>query len=160
MIDPISAMAMATTAFTTIKRVVAAGQEFENVAGQMGKWYTAVADFRKGQSLQKRPPLFKKLFASGSVEEEALALLLHEKKLMEQEKELMSLLNFRFGYGTWDELKEMRRKIQKEREKQVWAQAEMRRNLIEGISIFFLILIVTAFLGGLAYFIGKNKGMW
>ena len=160
MIDPISAMAMATTAFTTIKRVVAAGQEFENVAGQMGKWYTAVADFRKGQSLQKRPPLFKKLFASGSVEEEALALLLHEKKLMEQEKELMSLLNFRFGYGTWDELKEMRRKIQKEREKQVWAQAEMRRNLIEVISIVFLILITTAFLGGLAYFIGKNKGMW
>ena len=160
MIDPISAMAMATTAFTTIKRVVAAGQEFENVAGQMGKWYTAVADFRKGQSLQKRPPLFKKLFASGSVEEEALALLLHEKKLMEQEKELMSLLNFRFGYGTWDELKEMRRKIQKEREKQVWAQAEMRRNLIEVISIVFLILITTASLGGLAYFIGKNKGMW
>ena len=62
MIDPISAMTMATTAFTTIKRVVAAGQEFENVAGQMGKWYTAVADFRKGQQLQKRPPLFKKLF--------------------------------------------------------------------------------------------------
>jgi hypothetical protein len=160
MIDPISAMAMATTAFTTIKRVVAAGQEFENVAGQMGKWYTAVADFRKGQSLQKRPPLFKKLFASGSVEEEALALLLHEKKLMEQEKELMSLLNFRFGYGTWDELKEMRRKIQKEREKQIWAQAEMRRNLIEVISIVFLILITTAFLGGLAYFIGKTRGMW
>ena len=160
MIDPISAMTMATTAFTTIKRVVAAGQEFENVAGQMGKWYTAVADFRKGQSLQKRPPLFKKLFASGSVEEEALALLLHEKKLMEQEKELMSLLNFRFGYGTWDELKEMRRKIQKEREKQIWAQAEMRRNLIEVISIVFLILITTASLGGLAYFIGKTRGMW
>ena len=51
----------------------------------------------------------------------------------------MALLNFRFGYGTWDELKEMRRKISKEREKQVWAQAELRRNLIEGLSIFIFL---------------------
>ena len=55
--------------------------------GQMGKWYSAVSDFRKGQSMQKKPPLFKKLFAAGSVEEEALALLIHEKKIMEMEKE-------------------------------------------------------------------------
>ena len=159
MIDPISAMTMATTAFTAIKRVVAAGQEFENVAGQMGKWYTAVADFRKGQQLQKRPPLFKKLFASGSVEEEALALLLHEKKLMEQEKELMALLNFRFGYGTWDELKEMRRKISKEREKQVWAQAELRRNLIEGISIFILVCLTFLLVSGIVYGIMLKQGI-
>lgn len=159
MIDPISAMTMATTAFTAIKRVVAAGQEFENVAGQMGKWYTAVADFRKGQQLQKRPPLFKKLFASGSVEEEALALLLHEKKLMEQEKELMALLNFRFGYGTWDELKEMRRKISKEREKQVWAQAELRRNLIEGISIFILVCLTFLLVSGIVYGIFLKQGI-
>jgi len=159
MIDPISAMTMATTAFTTIKRVVAAGQEFENVAGQMGKWYTAVADFRKGQQLQKRPPLFKKLFSSGSVEEEALALLLHEKKLMEQEKELMALLNFRFGYGTWDELKEMRRKISKQREKQVWAQAELRRNLIEGISIFILVCLTFLLVSGIVYGILVKQGI-
>ena len=28
----------------------------------MGKWYTAISDFRKGQQMQKKPPLFKKLF--------------------------------------------------------------------------------------------------
>ena len=35
----------------------------------MGKWYTAISDFRKGQQMQKKPPLFKKLFNAGSVEE-------------------------------------------------------------------------------------------
>ena len=63
----------------------------------MGKWYTAISDFRKGQQMQKKPPLFKKLFNAGSVEEEALQLLLHEKKIIEQEKELQALLNFRYG---------------------------------------------------------------
>lgn len=159
MIDPITAITLATTAFNTVKKCVQAGQEFENVAGQMGKWYTAVADFRKGQSLQKRPPIFKKLFNSGSVEEEALALLLHEKKLMEQEKELQALLNFRFGYGTWDELKEMRRKISKQREKEIWKQAELRRDLIEGISVVFLIFLGTGLIGGVAYFYMLRNGI-
>jgi len=159
MIDPISAVTMATTAFNTVKKFVAAGQDFENCMGQMGKWYTAVSDFRKGQSLQKRPPLFKKLFAAGSVEEEALALLIQEKKIAEQEKELMALLNFRFGYGTWDELKEMRRKIAKQREKEVYAQAELRRNMIEAVSIFALITLCAVVVGGVFYFIAKSKGM-
>ena len=53
----------------------------------------------------------------------------------------MALLNFRFGYGTWDELKEMRPKIAKDREKEVYAQAELRRNLIEAFSISLLIML-------------------
>ena len=107
----------------------------------MGKWYTAISDFRKGQQMQKKPPLFKKLFNAGSVEEEALNLLMHEKKIIEQEKELQALLNFRYGYGTWDELKEMRRKIRDRREKEVYKQAQMRRDLIEAMQIGFAILI-------------------
>ena len=88
MIDPFSAIAAATTAFNTVKKFVNAGQDFENTVGQMGKWYTAVSDFRKGHQMKKKPPMFKKLLAAGSVEEEALHLLMHEKKITEQEKEL------------------------------------------------------------------------
>ena len=70
----------------------------------------------------------------------------------------MALLNFRFGYGTWDELKEMRRKIAKDREKEVYAQAELRRNLIEAISIFFLIMLGAGLVFGVAYWIAVSKG--
>ena len=70
----------------------------------------------------------------------------------------MALLNFRFGYGTWDELKEMRRKIAKDREKEVYAQAELRRNLIEAISIFFLIMLGAVLVFGIAYWIAVSKG--
>jgi hypothetical protein len=125
----------------------------------MGKWYTAISDFRKGQQMQKKPPLFKKLFNAGSVEEEALNLLMHEKKIIEQEKELQALLNFRYGYGTWDELKEMRRKIRDRREKEVYKQAQMRRDLIEAMQIGFAILIVLGFVIGLMWFALDFRGM-
>ena len=125
----------------------------------MGKWYTAISDFRKGQQMQKKPPLFKKLFNAGSVEEEALNLLMHEKKIIEQEKELQALLNFRYGYGTWDELKEMRRKIRDRREKEVYKQAQMRIDLIEAMQIGFAILIVLGFVIGLMWFALDFRGM-
>ena len=144
----------------TVQKFVAAGQDFENTIGQMGKWYTAVADFRKGQQLQKKPPLFKKLFNAGSVEEEALALLIHEKKIMEQEKELRTILNWRYGHSTWDELTEMRRQIAKKREKEVYRQAELRRNLIETVSIAGALILVISILAIIVYFIGSSQGKW
>lgn len=159
MIDPFTAMAAATTAFQTVKKFVNAGQDFENVMGQMGKWYTSVSDFRKGQQLQKKPPIFKKLLAAGSVEEEALNLLIHEKKIMEMEKELQTLLNYRFGFGTWDELKEMQRKIRAQREREVYKQAEARQAIINGIAIIALLLALSGMVFGLFYFIAKAKGM-
>ena len=125
----------------------------------MGKWYTAISDFRKGQQMQKKPPLFKKLFNAGSVEEEALQLLMHEKKILEQEKELQALLNFRYGYGTWDELKEMRRKIKDRREKEVYKQAQMRADFVEAIQIGIVILVLLGFIGGLLWYALSTKGI-
>ena len=96
MLDPITAISVATTTFKAIQKAVTVGQDIENVTKQMGKWYGAVSDIRKAQDLNRRPPLFKKLFAGGSVEEEALQLLIHDKKIREQEQELRTLLNFRY----------------------------------------------------------------
>ena len=160
MIDPFTAIAAATTAFNTVKKFVNAGQDFENTVGQMGKWYTAVSDFRRGQQMQKKPPLFKKVFSAGSVEEEALQLLMHEKKVLEQEKELQQMLNMRYGYGTWDELKEMRRKIRAQRERDVYKQAELRKDLIETITITIVVAIGIVFIGAIIYFIGSAQGKW
>ena len=159
MIDPITAITAATAAFNTVKKFVHAGQDFENCMGQMGKWYTSVSDFRKGQQMQKNPPIFKKLLAPGSVEEEALNLLIHEKKVMEMEKELQEMLNARFGYKTWDELKQLQRKIRADRQKQVYDAAERRQSFINTVMLFLLLGALVSMLGGIFYFILKAKGM-
>lgn len=159
MIDPFTAIAAATTAFKTVQKFVQAGQDFENTVGQMGKWYTAVSDFRRGQQMQKKPPLFKKLFNAGSVEEEALQLLMHEKKIIEQEKELQTILNFRYGFGTWDELTEMRRKIRDQREKTLYKQARRQAAFVEAVQIGVAIALLLVLSGGLLYWVASARGI-
>lgn len=151
MIDPVSAFAVATTAYKTISQAVAVGQDFENVASQLGKWFTATSDLRKAQDFNKRPPLFKKVFAGGSVEEEALELLIQEKKIQEMEKDLRTLLNYRYGHRTWEEMIEMRRKIKAQREKEVYRMIEWKRNILEAVAVLMLIVLIGGTLLGITY---------
>lgn len=151
MIDPVSAFAVATTAYKTISQAVAVGQDFENVASQLGKWFTATSDLRKAQDFNKRPPLFKKVFAGGSVEEEALELLIQEKKIQEMEKDLRTLLNYRYGHRTWEEMIEMRRKIKAQREKEVYRMIEWKRNILEAVAVLMLIVLIGGALLGITY---------
>ena len=124
----------------------------------MGKWFGAVSDVRKAQQNNKKPPLFKKLFQAGSVEEEALALLIHEKTIKEQEAELQTLLNWRYVFGTWKELIEMRRKIRLEREATIYKQQERKQALIDGILIVFLIALLASVLIGFIWLM-KTQGI-
>ena len=62
MIDPVTAIAGATAAFNTIKAGFAAGREIESMAGDLGRWMNSVSDIRKAEELNKKPPIFKKLF--------------------------------------------------------------------------------------------------
>lgn len=160
MIDPITAITAATAAFNGVKKLVAAGREIEDVVGQLGKWYGAAADLQRAEQQRKNPPLFKKLFAGGSIEEEALAVIVQKKKLEEQEKQLQDLLNIRFGFGTWKEMVELRRKIKKEREDTIYKQEERRQAFIEGFLVIFLVTAGFGIVGGTVFLTGLGAGWW
>ena len=70
MIDPVTAISIATNAFGTIKRMVEAGRDVEDTLSQVGRWYGAVSDLNECQRRAENPPLFKKIVASQSVEQE------------------------------------------------------------------------------------------
>ena len=160
MIDPITAISAATAAFNGVKKLVHAGRELEDIVGQLGKWYGAASDLTRAESQRKNPPLFTKLFSGGSVEQEALEILVHKKKMEEQEKQLQDMLNVRFGYGTWKEMIELRRKIRKEREDTVYRQMEARRAFFENVAV--ILLVVTGFvtLIGIIWLMGLGAGWW
>ena len=122
----------------------------------MGKWFGAVSDVRKAQQNNQKPPLFKKLFQAGSVEEEALALLIHEKTIKEQEQELQTLLNWRYGFGTWKELIELRRKIKQEREDTIYKQQQRVDAFMDGVLIFGLIVVMGGAVVGVVYLLKLN----
>lgn len=131
MLDPISAVAMATSAFNAVNKMVAAGRGIEDTLGQMGKWYGAVADFNEAKRRAENPPAFKKLFTGASVEEEAMNVYIQEKKIKHQENELRVLLTYTYGPNGYQELVELRRKIRAQREKTVYAQQRKRKAIIE-----------------------------
>ena len=160
MIDPITAITAATSAFNMVKRFVDAGKDLEDVATHLGKWYTAASDLSHAAEKNKNPPIFKKLFSGGSVEEEALAIIMHKKKLAEQEKQLQTMLNFRYGYGTWEEMIQLRRKIRKERQETIYKQQKRKDAFLEAVFTIVAIIVFLAIAGGGFYGIGVWNGNW
>ena len=107
--DPATAIATATAAFGAVKKLVAAGRSMEDTFGQLGKWYGAIADWNEADRKSKNPPLFKKLVASKSVEQEALEVYAAKKRALQQEKELRELLLYSYGPTGYKELVDLRR---------------------------------------------------
>ena len=91
--DPVTALATATTAFNLIKKGFQAGRDVAAMYGDIGKWMGAVSDVNQAEKMSKNPPLFKKLFAGSSVEQEAMDAFAAKKKAEEMENELRSWIN-------------------------------------------------------------------
>jgi GrpB-like predicted nucleotidyltransferase (UPF0157 family) len=143
MIDPITAVAMATSAFKTVQKMVSMGREIEDTLGQVGKWYGAVSDFNEAKRQAENPPIFRRLVASKSVEQEALEMYAHDKRIKQQETELRELLMYTYGPDAYKELLGMRRKIRDQREKTLYAQERRRKAFIwNGVAFIFISIML------------------
>jgi GrpB-like predicted nucleotidyltransferase (UPF0157 family) len=143
MIDPITAVAVATSAFKTVQKMVSMGREIEDTLGQVGKWYGAVSDFNEAKRQAENPPIFRRLVASKSVEQEALEMYAHDKRIKQQETELRELLMYTYGPDAYKELLGMRRKIRDQREKTLYAQERRRKAFIwNGVAFIFISIML------------------
>jgi len=159
LIDPISAVAMATGAFNTIKAGFAAGREIESMAGDLGRWMGAVSDIKKAEEYNKKPPLFKKLFQAGSVEEEAMAIFMAKKKAEDMRSELKQIISFTRGPSAWEELLKTEGDIRKKRQKAIYDQEERRRKVLEAVMIVAGIIAVGSFLIFIIVLAAKARGV-
>jgi hypothetical protein len=73
--------------------------------------------------------------------------------LLEKEKEIKFMLDYRFGLGTYDEMLGMRRKIRADREATIYAAMESKRQLANNAAIGGLSLGIVGVLGGGIYLI-------
>ena len=71
--DPISLFMAATAAFNTVKKLVEAGREVEDVLGQIGSWMGKVSELNALDN--KKPSIFKRIGSGKSVEQEAMEQL-------------------------------------------------------------------------------------
>ena len=159
MIEVAAALSAATTAFNAIKKGFEVGRDIESMAGDLGRWMGAVSDIKKAEEYNKKPPLFKKLFASGSVEEEAMQIFMAKKKADDMREQLRQIITYTRGPSAWQELLKTEADIRKKRQKMIYDQKERQRKLIEYSLATLLIMFTVALLGWGVYLIMLAKGM-
>ena len=118
MIEVAAALSAATTAFNAIKKGFEVGRDIESMSGDLSRWMGA-SDIDKAGDYAKKPPLFKKLFAAGSVEEEAMAAFMAKKKAEDMRYQLKQLISLTRGHAAWEELLATEGAIRKKRQKMI-----------------------------------------
>ena len=152
MIDPVSAFAIATGAYNAIKRGIEMGREIEDMGGQLGTWFGAVADVKAAEEEAKNPPLFKKLLYKGSVEQEAMQNLMRRKKIEQQEKELRELIVYRYGVDAYKDMIRDRMKIKDTRTLAELNQKRKMKNFIMNSATVAALIALTGTL--IAFIVG------
>ena len=159
MIDPVTALATATSAFNLIKKGFEVGRDVESMGNDLGRWMGAMSDLRKADEYAKKPPLFKKIFNAGSVEEEAMAAFMAKKKAEDMRDELRKLISWTRGPSAWDELLRMEAKIRKDRQQAIYDQQERRRKFIEYSLAGLLLSVTFGVVVWFIWFVMKTKGL-
>jgi hypothetical protein len=159
MVDPVSAMAIAGTAFNALKKGVSIGRDIEAMGQDLSRWMSAVSDIDRAHHEAKNPPIFKKLFSGKSVEQEAMELFTQKKQLENQRDELRKLISSMCGPAAWQELVKMERDIRQQRKETLYKQREARQHFMEVVGVIFLVLVICGF-GILLLFLFTSKGAY
>ena len=146
LIDPVTAIAGATAAFNAIKSGFSVGRDIESMAGDLGRWMNHMSDLKKSEEMNKKPPIFKKLFQAGSVEEEAMQIFMAKKKAEDMRDQLRQIIVATRGPSAWDELIKTEGDIRKRRQKAIYAQKEKQRKFMEWTAITIGVAIFGSFL--------------
>ena len=118
---------------------------------QLSKWYGAVSDFNYADKEVNSAGGVSKLLMKGSIEQMALDITMNKQKILEQEKDLRILIQYTYGQNVYNEMIELRRKLRKQREDEVYRKREFRRQVIEFFAVLLLIIVLASFIGGLIY---------
>jgi hypothetical protein len=145
MLDPVSIIGIATTAFKGLKSAVEAGREIQDVMGQLSTWAGAIADLDKLDELNKKKKnnLFTSLIPKNgkSVEQEAMQLYTARVSAREQRSELMQMLGALQGERGQREFMQLEADIRKQRKKTAHAELE-RIQKIKDIGMAFAITVL------------------
>jgi len=157
MIDPISAMAAASAAYTGIKKAVEIGKGISEMSGVISQWSKAASDLDYLQKKAEKPPLYK-LF--GDTEATALELWTQQQKMVEYREDLRSHISWHYGPSAWKAIVKLEGEQRKKQQELVYKKQEFIDNCISwavGLALMF------AGIGALVivlFFLGVKHGKW
>jgi len=157
MVDPVTALATATSAFNLIKKGFSVGRDVESMGKDLGRWMGAMSDLKKADEYAQKPPLFKKIFAAGSVEEEAMQAFMAKKRAEDMRDELRQIITYTRGPSAWQELVKTEADIRKKRQQAIYDQKERQKAVIEVVAVVGLVLLIAGCGIGLLWLIMEAR---
>lgn len=145
MIDPVTAAAAATKAYAGVRAFIEAGKSIEDTFQVVARWQGHASDvLYASQRHKKRANPFKKLVFAGSVEAEAAQVFAAKKRVEQQRKELITLLQYAYGNEGVAEYRQCVKDVTEQRQREVYAQQEARDTMVKSFWIVVLIGVAGA----------------
>ena len=140
-IDPVSAIAVATTAYRGIVQAYRAGKQVESMSKDIGKWMGAIADVKQAHQ-QKKSSRFK------NVEEQALDTYQALKKAEKMEQELKNFLIANYGFKAWNDLMRIQADLRKERLAEKRRRQKKIESIMDALGLGFVTLLIAVMVAG------------
>jgi hypothetical protein len=171
--DPVTLLAAASAAFNGIKNAVAIGKEVEGVFQQLTKWADAAGQLQelinnnRGDQGQRKLGLFEKIGFKQSETSEAFDIFAAQMRLREMEEEIRLMFIYgelqHLGMEGYSQFNQIRREVREKRERMIRDQAKRRKNFIEAVFWYSLLVLVVTVGIKLAiwfYDTGAKAGKW
>ena len=150
MIDPITAAAAATKAYAGVKAFIEAGKSIEDTFSVVARWQGHASDIMyANQRQKKRTNPLKQVVFSQSIEAEAAQMFAAKKRIENQRKEIVTLLQYAYGNEGLEEYRNCMKEVQAQRQREVYAQQEAKDTIIKS----FWIIVLVGIAGGIIAFI-------
>lgn len=157
MIDPITAMAAASAAYSGIKKAVSVGREISGMAGTISQWSKACSDLDFLDQKAQKPPMYK-MFSD--TQATALDIWAQKQKLAEMREDLRAHISWTYGPSAWDEIVRIEAQQRKEQRELVYKKQEFVDNCINWAVGLLGMFAGAGVLAVAVYFIGANQGKW
>jgi len=160
MVDPVSAIGLATAAYKGIKAAISTGKDLHDMASTLNQWATSMSDLDFAHRQAENPPMFKKLFGASKVEQNALEVWGHKQKAKEMREELRSHISLFYGPSAWKEIVQIESQMRKQRKAAVYAAEERKQKILEWTIGGLLFLAMAGIITLIVWLVGKGQGRW
>ncbi len=158
MLDPVSAIALASSAYSAIKKGIEIGRELQDMGGQLSQWASAISDLEYFEKKAEDPPWYKAF--SGNAQAEAMEVFAAKKKIEAQRNELRTYIQYSYGQSGWEEFLKTEADIRKRRQAHEHRKAEVKEMIISGALIFLMISSVAGMIGLIVFLYYANNEVY
>jgi len=149
MVDPATALALASSAFQAIRKGCQIGRDLEGMGKDLSRWGKAMADFDFAAKQIEKPPWYKAM--GGGIEAQAMELFVQRRQIQAQREELRTWISGTLGPSAWQELLKIEAEVRKAQREHEYRRIEIRQKIIEWTAGIFLFVICVGALFGLVW---------